>query len=83
MSRNHKRGNGSARKRKRERIFARDGGVCLRCGSDEDLTLDHITPISEGGSNRDENLQTLCLACNEAKGTQSFSYLAKTWERAA
>ena len=32
-------------------------------------TLDHIVPLSEGGSSRDENLQLLCGKCNSSKGS--------------
>lgn len=53
---------------KREIIFARDGNKCIRCGSVEYLTLDHIIPKSRGGSNDDDNLQTLCRKCNGRKG---------------
>lgn len=42
--------------------------VCQRCGTDEDLTGDHITPISQGGRNVISNLQLLCRKCNGRKG---------------
>lgn len=51
----------------REAIFDRDERKCRRCGSDEELTLDHIVPRARGGSNRRENLQTLCFVCNNKK----------------
>jgi 5-methylcytosine-specific restriction endonuclease McrA len=50
------------------RIFERDGGKCLCCGTTQKLTLDHITPQAMGGGDEDENLQTLCLSCNDMKG---------------
>lgn len=49
---------------KRAKIYARDGHRCLYCGTTEDLTLDHIIPRSKGGSNRYQNLRTLCRPCN-------------------
>ena len=47
---------------------------CLRCGSDEPLTVDHVTPLSRGGSNTAENLQALCRRCNSIKGTNDTDY---------
>lgn len=55
--------------RRRERIFARDGHCCRKCGSTEDLTVDHIWPRAWGGTGRLANLQTLCRECNERKGS--------------
>jgi 5-methylcytosine-specific restriction endonuclease McrA len=48
-------------------IHERDGYRCLRCGSPDDLTLDHIHPWVLGGANSAENLQTLCRTCNSSK----------------
>ena len=50
------------------RIFRRDGFCCKICGSIDDLTIDHIIPISKDGSDDDDNLQTLCKSCNSRKG---------------
>ena len=47
---------------------------CLRCGSDEPLTVDHVIPINYGGPNTIENLQPLCRRCNSIKGTNSTDY---------
>ena len=47
---------------------------CQRCGSDEPLTVDHVTPLSRGGSNTAENLQALCRRCNSIKGTNDTDY---------
>jgi 5-methylcytosine-specific restriction protein A len=29
--------------------------------------VDHITPLAKGGTDEDDNLQLLCLACHEKK----------------
>jgi hypothetical protein len=59
-------------------IFARDGNRCLCCGTDEQLSLDHIVPLSKGGTNDESNLQTLCRRCNSAKGDAIKSYIDPT-----
>mgnify|MGYP003453256218 CR=1 FL=1 len=53
---------------KREEIYKRDGNKCVQCGSDKELTLDHIIPKWAGGTNSYENLQTMCGTCNRRKG---------------
>jgi 5-methylcytosine-specific restriction endonuclease McrA len=52
---------------RRARVYERDGGRCVQCGTTENLTLDHRVPIAKGGSNRASNLQTMCEPCNLAK----------------
>lgn len=58
----------------RKTIFAsvseRDGERCAECGSQEDLTLDHILPLARGGSNKLDNLQILCRVHNSSKGAR-------------
>lgn len=43
---------------------------CAYCGSDENLTLDHITPRSQGGTERITNLLCACKECNHSKNSQ-------------
>ncbi len=59
-------------KKQKNRILNRDGRKCKLCGSTKCLTIDHIIPISKGGSNRDYNLMTLCLTCNQKKGSEIY-----------
>ena len=40
---------------------------CAYCGSDKDLTLDHIVPRSKGGSNHTTNVLCACTKCNADK----------------
>lgn len=54
----------------REFIFERDGRVCKKCKSTDDLTIDHIMPISLGGSKEPDNLQVLCRSCNSGKNNR-------------
>ena len=48
-------------------VAARDGGRCVKCGSTEDLEIDHVIPWSQGGGNGPEDLQILCRSCNRRK----------------
>lgn len=44
------------------------GFACVGCESrTEDLTLDHIRPLSMGGQNLRYNIQPLCSCCHMAK----------------
>ena len=55
--------------RKKKEVFSRDAHRCVRCGSDQNLTIDHKIPRTAGGGNELENLQLLCLRCNQQKGS--------------
>jgi len=46
---------------------------CLCCGADG-VTVDHVVPLSKGGSNALENIQPLCRSCNCRKGTKTADY---------
>jgi CRISPR/Cas system Type II protein with McrA/HNH and RuvC-like nuclease domain len=51
----------------RKRIFKRDDNTCGYCGSQKNLTIDHIIPKSRGGKNTWENMITCCSRCNSVK----------------
>lgn len=51
-------------------VYERDGYNCLHCGTNENLSLDHIHPYSRGGEDTLRNLQTLCRSCNSRKGAR-------------
>lgn len=40
---------------------------CSRCGSQKDLTADHILSLANGGSNTLSNIMVLCRSCNSSK----------------
>jgi len=67
-------------RKKRFRIFARDGYRCRYCGYDMTLhfpyphlrvlTVDHVLPKGKGGTERFDNLVTACYSCNTRKGNR-------------
>jgi 5-methylcytosine-specific restriction endonuclease McrA len=55
----------------RRNIFARDNNQCQYCGRKHpttELSLDHVIPRSQGGSNTWENIVCSCVTCNVKKG---------------
>lgn len=56
-----KRLTGRALQKRNDRIKARDGWRCKGCGRiTNELDVDHIVPMSQGGGDHDANLQCLC-----------------------
>ncbi len=48
-------------------VFSRDNHRCIKCGRgppEVKLHIDHKIPVSRGGTDYPENLQTLCDECN-------------------
>lgn len=64
------------RPEKRLAIYLRDGLACCYCGeaieNGAQLTLDHLTPYSKGGSNDASNLVTACHRCNSSRGNRAL-----------
>jgi 5-methylcytosine-specific restriction endonuclease McrA len=55
----------------RRNIFARDHNQCQYCGKrfpTSELSLDHVTPRSQGGGSTWENIVCACVECNVRKG---------------
>jgi hypothetical protein len=57
-----------ARKKWRQSIKDKWNHKCAYCGDDKNLTLDHITPRTKGGTNRLTNILCACKNCNYSKG---------------
>ena len=59
----------------RHEVFQRDNYRCLECGATPDISpleIDHIIPVSRGGTDEMSNLQTLCYTCNREKSDLIF-----------
>jgi 5-methylcytosine-specific restriction endonuclease McrA len=58
-----------------ETLYLKQNGICAYC--DEKLKdtfhIDHIIPLSRGGSNWPDNLALSCPRCNLSKGTKLLS----------
>jgi hypothetical protein len=60
-------------------IFERDAWRCHYCGEDiaeETATLDHVTPVSKGGADTEDNLVACCLMCNSIKSGRTYEEAA-------
>ncbi len=56
------------------KLFCRDRLMCAYCGKSQpgpDLTREHITPVSRGGSDTWMNCITACRGCNSLKGNRT------------
>ncbi|MEK8031797.1 HNH endonuclease [Ideonella sp. DXS29W] len=55
------------------KLFVRDRGMCAYCGhrfAFDDLTREHIVPVSRGGQDTWMNCITACRGCNGRKGNR-------------
>ena len=58
-------------------LFGKQEGHCAGCKVSfqfRNLTVDHVTPQSQGGTDHMDNLQLLCSACNSTKGDKDQVY---------
>ena len=61
---------------KRQRIYNKTNGRCGYCGvklETDAFEVDHIYPLSKGGSNLDVNLIASCNLCNKTKGKMTVT----------
>ena len=58
----------NARRKKAQKRLIESVGMCQKCMSIENLTIDHIIPVSKGGKKHNKNnWQVLCEKCNRYK----------------
>ena len=58
----------------RRNLFKRDGYTCQYCGcrpGSEELTIDHVTPRSQGGVSSWDNCVLACVKCNSRKADRT------------
>ena len=55
----------------RRNLLVRDNATCQYCGHvvrTSEYTIDHITPVCQGGKSTWDNLAIACMPCNKEKG---------------
>lgn len=67
--------------REKKALFREQGGICNGCRKKfviGNLTVDHKNkPFSQGGSDRFDNLQLLCMNCNRLKSDGTMAQLRR------
>ena len=62
----HKRYQTAYYQRVRKEVLDRDYWTCHYCGQ-EATTVDHVIPISKGGTDEAANMVAACIKCNSGK----------------
>jgi 5-methylcytosine-specific restriction endonuclease McrA len=57
-------------KKEKKRILM---SSCFACFTTENITIDHVIPLSRGGGHRIGNLIPLCMACNRSKKNKTLT----------
>lgn len=73
----------------RYRVMKRDNFTCRACGASRHdnatlkLEIDHVVPLAAGGTDKEENLQVLCVPCNAGKSNDSATHEPTLQEKVA
>jgi CRISPR/Cas system Type II protein with McrA/HNH and RuvC-like nuclease domain len=63
---------GEARRIWKKKIKEKWENKCAYCGSEENLTIDHVIPQSRGGNDFISNVICSCENCNKSKSHQDW-----------
>lgn len=60
--------------KEKKELFKRDGENCFYCGLElkEDVTLEHLIPLTQGGKNNLSNMVLAHEKCNNEQGNKSL-----------
>ncbi len=67
-----KRAYGSLTKEIWDEVCKRYADTCIYCGSVDKITIEHLQPVSKGGTNEASNLAPACLSCNSSKRDKTY-----------
>lgn len=65
---------GSFTQKEWNRLCKKYDNRCVACGKKTKLEVDHIVPLSKGGSSYISNIQPLCRSCNASKSDKTIDY---------
>jgi len=68
-------GNDRTWRKIRERILIRDSYLCQYCGRDAN-SIDHLIPVSKGGTDDEWNLLSCCISCNSSRGNRMGGFFS-------
>ena len=82
----HTTSSSEARRLWRRKIKEKWGHKCAYCGSDDNITIDHVLARSKGGLDTTKNMVCCCHSCNQSKAHTPWEewYLSQeffNWER--
>ncbi len=63
----------------KEYLYKLQAGICVYCESLMTLkaaTIDHVVPVTRGGSDAIDNLVGCCIRCNKEKGERTLAEFA-------
>ena len=71
----NKRLNSKQNRKKKQQLIEFYGCYCWWCGKDfpeDELNIEHLTPLSRGGTNNFENLRLAFRQCNSSRGNSLY-----------
>lgn len=60
-----------------QEILARFDKRCAKCGSPDNIHMDHVVPLAKGGRHSPDNVQPLCQTCNLQKHARTEDWRAR------
>ena len=65
-----------------ERIYKLYDYMCIYCGMTDNLSLDHVVSLNNGGAHCEDNLVVACQSCNSSKHVKALEEWLQTQPKA-